>query len=331
MSLAMRGEDEIVQHLRRRFPAGGRVRVGIGDDAAVLAGDARRDRVITTDLLVENVHFVRKWQPARAVGWKALARSLSDVAAMGARPVAALVALALPADTPAAWVKEFFRGIEVLARRFEVRVIGGDLSSAAQIVADVQVLGEVERGRALLRSGARAGDVVFVSGTLGHLQLGLLCLRHRVVAGSSLFQRAVRAHFYPEPRVGLARALQRYRPTAMMDLSDGLSSDLNRLCAASGVGARLFADRIPAVELPPHLARRVKTTGLELALHGGEDYELLFTLPKSRAARLPRRLAGVSLTAIGEITRGRGVVLVDDAGLRMRLRPQGWDHFRRRA
>ncbi len=325
----MRGEAEIIRFLAERFRAGGAVRVGIGDDAAVLAGDARRDWVLTTDLLVEDVHFIRKWQPARAVGWKALARSLSDVAAMGARPVAALVALAMPADTPTAWVKEFFRGVDVLARRFGVRVIGGDLSSAPLVVADVQVLGEVEKGRALLRRGARPGDILFASGTLGLSQLGLLHLRKGGASAQPLLKRALRAHFYPWPRVALARSLQRYRPTAMIDLSDGLSTDLHHLCEASRVGACLFAVRLPAVDLPAPLARRLCTTGLELALNGGEDYQLLFTLPRSSPQRLPKVLEGAKLTAIGEITRDPRVVLVDSAGRTERLPSRGWDHFRK--
>ncbi len=324
----MRGEAEIIRFLAERFRAGGAVRVGIGDDAAVLAGDARRDWVLTTDLLVENVHFVRRWQPPRAVGWKALARSLSDVAAMGARPIAALVALALPADTPTAWVKEFFRGIDVLARRFDVRVVGGDLSSALLVVADVQVLGEVEKGRALLRSGARPGDLLFASGTLGLSQLGLLHLRAGGASAQPLLKRALRAHFYPWPRVALARALQRYRPSALIDLSDGLSTDLHHLCEASRVGACLFAARLPAVDVPAPLARRLHITGAELALHGGEDYHLLFTLPRSRP-RLPEKLAGAKLTAIGEITRDPRVVLVDSSGRTERLPPRGWDHFQK--
>ncbi|MGH9788011.1 MAG: thiamine-phosphate kinase [Candidatus Acidiferrales bacterium] len=324
----MRGEDEIIRRLGRQFPAGGRVRVGIGDDAAVLAGDARRDWVVTTDLLVENVHFLRRWQPARAVGWKALARSLSDIAAMGATPVAALVALAVPAATPTSWVKDFFDGLALLARRFGVRVIGGDLSSASQIVANVQVLGEVERGRALLRSGARPGDLLLVGGTLGLSQLGLLRLQSRGRSTQPVLKRALRAHFYPWPRLALARALQRYRPSAMIDLSDGLSTDLHHLCEASRVGACLFAPRLPAVDVPALLARRLRTTGLELALHGGEDYQLLFTLRRSRTP-LPKNLAGVHLTAIGEITSDPRVVLVDSTGRAERLPPRGWDHFRK--
>ena len=247
---------------------------------------------------------------------------------MGARPVAALVALALPTDTPTAWVKDFFRGIDSLARRHGVRVIGGDLSSAQQIVADVQVLGEVEKGRAVLRSGARPGDLIFVSGTLGLSQLGLLCLQNRGASVQPLLKRAVRAHCYPEPRLELARALQRYRPSAMIDLSDGLSTDLHHICEASGVGACLFAPRLPAVDVPAPLARRLKTTGLKLALHGGEDYQLLFTLPRARPQPLPKDLAGVQLTAIGEITSDPRVVLVDSSGRTERLPPCGWDHFR---
>lgn len=326
----MRGEAEWLRDLQRRFPAGGGVRVGIGDDAAVLTGDPRRDWVVTTDLLVEGVHYLPGAQPARAVGWKALARSLSDIAAMGARPRYALVALAVPRTTPAAWVKQFFAGVEALARRHRVKVAGGDLSSAPQVVADVQVLGEVEKGRALLRRGARPGDTIVVSGTLGLSQLGLAALRYRVAAGRPLLQQARRAHFYPQPRLRLARTLAARGVRALIDVSDGLSTDLAHLCEASRVGARLFADRIPVVKLSVPLARRFRTTEMELGLHGGEDYELLFSLPTCKAGRLPKRLAGVNLTAIGEITRERKIVLVDAKGRERLLKPQGWDHFRGR-
>lgn len=330
----MRTEAEWVRLLGRRFPAGGAVRVGIGDDAAVVAGARGRDWVFTTDLMIENVHFRRRWQPPRAVGWKALARSLSDIAAMGAQPRYAGVALAVPAGTPAGWIKDFFAGLAALARRHRVRVIGGDLSAAARVTIDVQAFGEVERGRAVRRRGARPGDVLFVSGTLGRAALGLVCRRQGVASGRPRLQRAVRAHFYPEPRVRLARALARRRVlTAMIDLSDGLSTDLHHLCEASGVAARVQVARLPVVKLPPALARRFRTTPLALALHGGEDYELLFTVPARLAARLPARLCGVRLTGIGEITKGRGVSLVeaDRRGRRRehRLEPLGWDHFRR--
>lgn len=327
----MRTEAEWIGYLQQRFPARGELRVGIGDDAAVLAGDARRDWVVTTDFLIEGVHFLRGAQPASAVGWKALARSLSDIAAMGARARYALVALAVPGATPTDWVKDFFAGVNRLARRYGVKLAGGDLSAAPQIVTDVQVLGEVEKRRALLRSGARPGETLFVSGTLGRSQLGLAVLRRHTRPLRGLLKSARRAHCYPEPRLRLARALvRRGGVSALIDLSDGLSTDLAHLCKASRVGARIFAKQIPAVRLPRTLAERFGTNGLTLALDGGEDYELLFTLPKARAARLPNKLAGVKLTPIGEITPGRRLTLVDAAGRERPLRPRGWDHFRRR-
>lgn len=330
----MRSEAEWVRRLRRQFPPGGGVRVGIGDDAALLAGDRGREWVVTTDLLVEDVHFLRRAQPAQAVGWKALARSLSDLAAMGARPRYALIALAVPVTTPTAWGDAFFSGVKTLAVRHRVRVAGGDLSVAPVVVADVQVLGEVEAGRAVRRGGARVGDAVFVSGTLGLSRLGLACLRQRVGLVGPLLRRAVEAHFYPQPRLALGRALARRGATAMIDVSDGLSTDLGHLCGASGVRARLYRERIPVVELLAPLAGRLRTTGIELAMNGGDDYELLFTLPERAAARLPRQLGGVRLTRIGEITRGRGILLVESdsrgRARERRLEPRGWDPFRRR-
>ncbi|MFQ5778728.1 MAG: thiamine-phosphate kinase [Terriglobia bacterium] len=326
----MRSEAEVISYLRRRFPAGGGLRVGIGDDAAVLAGEGRRDWVVTTDLMVEGDHFL-PGIPAHAVGWKALARSLSDIAAMGARPRYALVALAVPRATPSRWVRAFFAGMRALARPQGVKLAGGDLSSAPQIVADVQVLGEVSSKRAVLRRGARAGELIFVSGTLGLSQLGLIALRHRRVRLTPLLKRALRAHRCPAPRLALAQALvRRARVSAMIDVSDGLSTDVAHLCQASRVGARIFAGRIPAVELPVDLVRRFRTNALELALNGGEDYELLFTLPGVQAKRMPKQLAGVKLTPIGEITRGRRVTLVDSRGRERELKPRGWDPFRRR-
>ncbi|MFQ5695670.1 MAG: thiamine-phosphate kinase [Terriglobia bacterium] len=324
----MRGEARLIERLRRRFAAGGGLRVGIGDDAAVFSGEGRRDWVVTADFLVENVHFLPQ-QPARAVGWKALARSLSDTAAMGARPRYALVSLALPARTPEAWVEEFYAGLGQLARRHGVRVAGGDLSAARQIVADVQMVGEVAKGEAVLRRGARPGHLLCVSGQLGLSRLGLACLRHRVASVRPLLKRAVRAHFFPQPRVRLGRFLAARGVSAMIDLSDGLSTDLAHLCKASRVGARLYAGKIPALKLPPAVARRFRTTALELALDGGEDYELLFALPKARARRLPKKLGGIPLTVVGEITRERRMVLVDSNGRERKLEARGWEHFPR--
>jgi thiamine-monophosphate kinase len=325
----MQSEWEIIEYLRRRAVRSRGVLVGIGDDAAVLAGDTGQDWVVTTDLLIEDVHFLRQAQPARAVGHKGMARSLSDIAAMAAVPRYALIALAVPPEVPTRWVKEFFAGALALARRHRVALAGGDLSRSGRIIADVQILGSVEKGRALRRRGARPGDAIFVSGELGRARLGLAVVRARLAEEESALRRAVRAQFYPEPRVRLARALRRFPVTAMIDVSDGLSSDLHHLCAASSVGARLEAAAIPATSIPARVAQRLGVAPLELALHGGEDYELLFTLPAKAAKRLPRHLDGVSLHRIGAIVRGRTIVLVDAEGRRKPLAARGWDHFAR--
>lgn len=326
----MKSEETLLKYLASRFPARGGVRTGIGDDAAVIRADSGRDWVLTTDQFIEDVHFRRRSQPARSVGWKALARSLSDVAAMSARPRYVLVALALPGNIASRWVREFFTGLGSLATQHKVQIIGGDLAAAQQVIADVQVIGEVRRGKALLRSGARPGQALYASGRLGLSALGQLAAR-RKSGRTRLESQAIKTHFYPQARVELAQQLARRGITALMDLSDGLSTDLHRLCRASGVGAQIFADCLPAVELTPLLRKRYGTTGLQLALHGGEDYELLFTAPPGR--KIPRKLLGVPLTQVGVITKTRGVYLADSTRNRgsrgKRLAAQGWDHFRR--
>lgn len=325
----MESEWEIINYLKRRAGRGRGVRVGIGDDAAVVEADPARDWVVTTDLMIEDVHFLRQAQPPRAVGHKALARSLSDIAAMAAEPRYALISLALPPGLATRWLKEFFAGALGLARRHRVALAGGDLSRSGRIIADVQVLGTVETGKAIRRHGARAGDAIFVSGALGLARLGLAVLRARLRETEAVLRRAVRAHFYPEPRLQLARALRRFPLTALIDVSDGLSTDLHHLCAASHVGARVEAARIPLAPLPLRVAERLRVAPLELALDGGEDYELLFTLPEAAARWLPRRLAGVPLHRIGSIVRGREVILVGAEGRKKPLAPRGWDHFGR--
>jgi len=195
------------------------------------------------------------------------------------------------------------------------------------VLASVTVVGEVRAGRALRRSGAKAGDLIFVSGRLGEAAMGLQTLRRG--AGGLTGDPALRKHLYPEPRLALGQRLANGRiATSMMDLSDGLSSDLPRLCAASGVGARIAAAQIPQAKI---LGRDSKkgTNALQLALNGGDDYELLFTVHRRNASRVPRSFRGLALTQIGEITHQRKIVLVQDEGLERRLLPQGWDPFRR--
>jgi thiamine-monophosphate kinase len=319
-----------------RGSANGGLRLGIGDDAAVLAVRRGEELVVTTDFSLEDVHFRGGWHAPEAVGHKCLARGLSDIAAMGARPVAAFVSLAVPREFTRGrrnWVDRFYDGLLTLAEQWSVPLAGGDLAQSpggaqARGAADIVVVGAVERGRALLRSGAKAGDVIYVTGTLGGAAAELRALmrtneqtpaqppaRFRGVTEAT----AEHPHFFPEPRVGVGRALVRRRlATAAIDISDGLSVDLEHLCEESGLRAEVDAALLP-------LGRGAM---LKDALHGGDDYELLFTA--GPGARVPRGIAGVPVRRIGRMQRRKSgaprMVLLDDGRARP-LRAEGWQHF----
>ncbi len=316
-------ESEFVRwlsaHARGR---GAGLRLGIGDDSALVRPRPGFETILTTDLSIEGVHYVRALHPPRAVGHRALARALSDVAAMGGRPRFALLSLAVSSDVSRHWVEEFYAGLLALARRESVRLIGGDTAVVAgRGFADVVVVGEVAVGRALLRSGARPGDHIYVSGRLGLSALGLELLKSKRRRG---LNAAVRAHLFPAPRVALGQFLaERRLASALMDLSDGLSLDLARLCQASGVGAQLRAECIPRAGFGG--ARR----SLERALHGGEDYELLFTVPGHKISQMPASFRGVPLHSVGRMVAARGISLELPDGTRSTLAPQGYDHFRK--
>ncbi len=278
--------------------------LGIGDDCAIFRprGGAE-DLLFTTDLLVEDVHFRRETHKPEELGWKALARGLSDIAAMGGEPRFCLVSLALGDGNGEKWVDGFYRGLLRLAAREKTALAGGDLGRAAKTVCDIVVCGAAPRGKSLRRDTARAGDAIYVSGELGASARGL-----RTRKGA-----AWRRHLRPEPRLALGRYLRtRLRATACMDLSDGLSLDLYRMCVRSGLSA--------VIGNPPIF----RGATLADALHGGEDYELLFTLPPGRGA--PARFEGLRLTRIGTMRKGRaGDVWLGD----LPLPPFGYDHFRK--
>jgi thiamine-monophosphate kinase len=305
MKAARSSEAKILKRIIRKvlIPPNSAVIRGIGDDCAVFRPrGAAEDLLFTCDLFLEDVHFRRDTHTAEDVGHKALARSLSDIAAMGGDPRFCLLSLAVPRWANDAWVDRFYRGFLRLAHRVAAPLAGGDLARTDRFACDVTVCGAAPRGRMLLRSGARVGDAIYVSGLLGGSTLGLLSQKGR----------AWKHHLRPEPRLALGRMLRdRLRATAAMDLSDGLSLDLQRLCAASGVSA--------AITAPPLFAG----ASLEHGLHGGEDYELLFTT-RSKTA-VPPDFNDLPLTRIGTITRGRpGRILLDGAP----LAPLGYDHFR---
>ena len=302
--------------------------LGIGDDAALFAAKPGHQTILTCDWFLEGSHFLRDKHPVDAVGWKCLARALSDVAAMGGEPRCFLLSLALPSSYRGRWLNEFLLGLRRAARKFKCPLVGGDTTRRREILINVTVIGEVRVGCAMLRSGARPGDIIFVSGRLGEAEAGLRLLRGKGSARIDKKDPTLRKHLYPEPRIALGRHLSSGRiATAMMDLSDGLSSDLPRLCAASGVGARIAVAKLPAVDLTARRGAK-KADRLDLALDGGDDYELLFTVPSSKARRLPRTFQGLPLTAIGEITRKPRLTLVHSDGREETLRSGGWDPFR---
>jgi thiamine-monophosphate kinase len=298
-------ELQLVEWIRSavKLPPTTRVALGIGDDCAVYRprGSAE-DLLFTTDFLIENVHFQRETHPARAVGYKALARGLSDIAAMGGRPRFCLLSLGLAPWADDRWIAGFYRGLLGLAGTTDTVLAGGDLARTEHLTCDIVVCGAVPRGSALRRDSARPGDQIYVSGHLGGSALGLQTRRGR----------AWKRHLSPQPRLSLGVYLRKVlHATAAMDLSDGLSLDLHRLCVASKLGASIIE--------PPVFPG----ASVEHALHGGEDYELLFTVP--RGTRIPDHFEGVPLHRIGETRRGApGLVLLNDAP----LQPLGYDHFK---
>ena len=315
-------EKDLIRLIRAR--AAGRsaaVLQGIGDDCARLLpqGGTGYETLVTTDFTLEDVHFRRVWHPAPSVGHRCLARGLSDIAAMGGEPLAAFLSLALPEKLPRRWVEDFLRGFLALAKKFDIVLAGGDTAESPAgggVLADVVVVGRVPKGRAVLRSGARAGDGIYVTGELGGSAAVLAELRR---SGTSAKGKLAAAHFFPVPRVAAGRALAAKRlASAMIDVSDGLSTDLAHLCEESGVGALVNEHSVP---------RPVVSGGgaLHFALHGGDDYELLFTAP--RTARVPAKLAGVRVTRIGEIIKKKGMWLVDSHGQQKPLEARGWQHF----
>jgi thiamine-monophosphate kinase len=323
-------ESELVRRIRAIGTATARrnsaVRLGVGDDAALFSPRRGYETILTCDWFLEGTHFLRNKHPADSVGWKCLARAVSDIAAMGGEPRCFLLSLALPETHAGRWLDEFLFGLRRGARKFKCPLAGGDTTRRDEILMSVTVVGEVRSGRALMRSGARPGDIIYVSGRLGEAEFGLRRLRS--ICQIAKDDARLRKHLYPEPRIGLGRWLSHYgMATSMMDLSDGLSTDLPRLCAASGVGARLEASRIPTASKPQRFGVK-NVDALDLALNGGDDYELLFTVRPSKTNRIPRAFQGVQLSAIGEITRHRKLTLVPVGARETNLLPGGWDPFK---
>ena len=317
-------EDEIIQSVILSAVEGRRVIIGIGDDAAVWQPSRSHRSVISTDMLVEGVHFRRDTMSLEDAGWRAMAAALSDLAAMGARPVLATVALALPAANADVEIVELYQGIAAAARRFEITIAGGDLSRCDLVTISVTVVGEVRNSSVKTRAGAGPGDVLAVTGPLGAARAGLELASQPGITDGANSGAALQAFRRPTPRIGEGRFLgASANVTAMMDCSDGLSTDARRLCAASGCGAVLEA--IPVADSAREAAQRLGEDPERFALAGGEDFELLVTV----RARAFRYLAGryekrfkKKLLRVGALRKARGV---DWRGAP--LDRSGWDHF----
>ncbi len=326
----MRGEFDLIARYFAPLAGGAPGSLGLADDAALLRPEPGQDLVLTLDTLIEGIHY-RPDDPAGLVGRKLLRVNLSDLAAMGATPVGYLLATALAQSVDEAWVGEFAAGLQADQDRFELSLLGGDTTAGpGPTTLSLTALGAVPRGRALRRGGARAGDGVYVSGTIGDAAVGLEVLGGEREAATAA-DRAFLSERYrlPQPRLELGRALlEADLATAAIDVSDGLVADLEHICTASGLGAAVAVAQVP---LSAAVQRLAETDGAvqAAALTGGDDYELLFTVPEGRedeVARLAARL-DLPLTRIGRMSEGTQVELRDAAGQRVKLAHKGWTHF----
>lgn len=329
-------ELALIEQIRRDFatPRSRTVALGIGDDCAILRPPVGSEVLVTTDFTLEGRHFRRDLHSPESVGHRCLARGLSDLAAMGATPMTAFLSLALPADLVSTakgrgWTTRFFKGLQALAHQHKITLAGGDTAQAPGdvILADIVLLGTAPVGRSLRRSGASAGDAIYVTGSLGGAATELAAMLSNNKRVSRFSDIANHPQSFPQPRIAAGQALLRRKlATACIDLSDGLSTDLTHLCQSSGLNAEIEQAAIP---LHPLTRKLTPQAALSAALHGGEDYELLFAAPAS--TRIPRQLGGVPVTRIGSFTRKASkrsqITLLEPDGSRATLEPQGWEHF----
>jgi thiamine-monophosphate kinase len=302
------------------------LRLGIGDDAALFVPRSGYETILTCDWFLEGTHFLRNRHPADSVGWKSLARAVSDVAAMGGAPRCFLLSLAIPRQLTGSWLTNFLSGLRRASHKLCCPIAGGDTTRQNRVLINVTVVGEVRSGRSLLRSNAKPGDIIYVSGRLGEAELGFEALRATCGKIRSSHP-TLRKHCYPEPRIALGQWLADHRlATAAMDLSDGLSTDLARLCASSKVGAIIDRANLTAAAVDsasvPNGNKKVS-----LALNGGDDYELLFTVHPNQTRKIPASFHGLTLTPVGKITRDYKLQLTNSKGRLVPIKPAGWDPF----
>jgi len=338
MKLSTLGEFGLIRKIEKQSsrpsPA---VQLGIGDDAAALAVSPGTLLLATTDMLIERVHFDLSCTDFYSLGWKSAAVNVSDIAAMGGVSRFCLASLGITSGISVEHISEFYRGFNAVLAAYKTVLVGGDTcSSRDDLIISVTLLGEVEKKRALTRAGANAGDKVFVTGTLGDSAAGLEILlgakhgkrneKRRLHVPGPARLRLIERHLRPVPRAEWGRKIASAGcASAMIDVSDGISSDLGHICEQSRMGAVLYADKIPLSDGLRNAAAALSKPLLHYALSGGEDYELLFTVPPAKIPKL--RALKIPAVEIGEITRSKGMTLVDADSRKKQLKPTGYNHF----
>lgn len=313
------GEFALIDRIKNKIKIHSKdVIVGIGDDAAVLSYDKNSYLLFTTDMLVENDHFSLKYSTPKQIGMKAIEQNVSDIAAMGGLPKFALVSLALPDSINIGFVDNLYDGINQSSKKYKISIVGGNITHSREIVINVALIGFAEKKYLALRSGAKANDLVFCSGDVGKSTAGLELLRNNLKGNS------IKKHLEPRCRLDLARKLAKIGISSMIDVSDGVASEVRHICKQSNVGAIIHADKIPISKDTIIDAEKVGKTALDFALYGGEDFELVFTANKSKLKQLKK----YDVTLIGEIVdKKKGIKLIKN-GKKLNLE-SGFDHFGR--
>ena len=323
--------DKIRESLKSKNPS---VTLGIGDDAAIFKPTAGHEMVFTTDMLVEGRHFDFKWITPWQLGAKTMAVNISDCAAMGAKPTVAVVSLGVPKSFPVSDLEAFYDGMKSWGEQFGAQIVGGDTVGSDSFVVNIAMIGEVEAGRALKRSGAQAGDALFVTGTLGDSAAGLHALQHPSAKAKEAAAPLIKRHLTPVPRFNVGRSLSIQKwATSAIDISDGLSSEIHHLCEESDMGAEIHEEALP---LSASLALYCEENGLnplDFAINGGEEYELLFTVPLKKISDVLRNLSGetgVTVKSIGRmVPKAKGITFITRKGQRLPLEAKGFNHFRK--
>ncbi|MEA1964456.1 MAG: thiamine-phosphate kinase [Candidatus Aerophobetes bacterium] len=328
MRLSQVGEFELIKQIRSNLPASQKeVVVGVGDDAALIRVSPQKFLLFTTDTLVENVHFKWDYTSPFQIGWKALAVNISDIAAMGGKPTYCLISLAISGDVEKSLVNELYKGLKKIASLYKIEITGGDLVYSPVFMVTICLLGEADKDNFVLRSGAKKGDLIYVTGDLGASKAGLVCLEN-LKKNRRKEAPFIKKHLMPYPKLKEGQQIAKNKlSNAMIDISDGLVSDLFHIAEESGVGAIIQEEKITLNPSVRKLAREIKASALNWALYGGEDYELLFTVPKDKK-RMVEETLSFSPILIGEVVdKKEGISLIDTSGKRIELKGRGYDHF----